>query len=984
MVTTNATAWPSSACFRGSLTVVVCLLLLAMPSAPTDAADARGISVEPLPTDQSQGHAALFIGVNTFEDESIRPLKFAVNDAIAQAQYFILELKLIPAANAQLLLSGPPTREFQDRLAALVQAGVTTNSASKSRILKAIFSTRVKPKSAEDLVLVSFSSHGFEDPQSGIPYVIPQDGLLTSLSETAVSLINIESELDKSIAQKRLLLIDACRENTRTDGKNIGATGQMTPGFMKALAAAKGRLALASCDKGQLSYENDKLGHGVFTAKLLEALRGKAGEKESEFLTLGQVANYVSREVREWVRMNKPGVPEEQLQNPWFKGPETARTIPLGLNREYLAERERVNAEKLAKLREMDEQKKLLEERRGRSLVLLKSVRGNNATRMLLSGTEEDDIERALRTLNGPPLVKLMEQVEGMENPSPVRVGNFKLWWSRDGRALAGLGVTPATIPTPDSRAPQIIENPRNLIVRADGPFELRVAAEGPAPLAFQWRRNGEPIVGATNTVYRMERATAGMAGRYEVEVTNAAGRVSSSAARLEVKQPPEILQQPAAATVMENEPFLLRVLAEGDEPLRYQWSKDGVLLGGATQKTYVVAMASLSMAGLYSVEIADPWGTNRSASARVEIRVAPPRITKQPQAVSVMLGQPFQLEVEASGGRQLRYQWRKNGMPVIGATQTVHRVEQAVGDSAGSYFAEVVNEGGATPSAAVEVSVRRSTTEVPTVTTITNVVIQMQTGVRRTNSLGMVFVPLPGSPVYFSIWETRVADYAVFVRETGTKWPKPKFTQADDHPAVFVSWEDARKYCDWLTKREQTMGLLTASQRYRLPKDNEWSAAVGLPNEKEGHPEFREGRIKLFPWGEQWPPPANLANVGKVKLMVKKSTAIGRFFGRDEEFKETSLDQFEFTAPVGSFPPNSYGLYDMSGNVWEWCEDWYSSDNKDPVSRGGGFNTAVREMLLASARSPLEKRQQEPDLGFRCVLDGLAGARPPSGSAAR
>ena len=983
MVIATAKAWPPLDYFRSCLTGFVCLLLGAALSAPAAAADARGISVEPLPQDQNTGHAAVFVGVNSFEDDSIRPLKFAVNDAIAQAQYFILELKLIAPANAQLLLAGQPTREFQDRLAALVQAGVVTNTASKSRILRAIFAARVKPKNAEDLVLVSFSSHGFEDPQSGIPYVIPEDGLLTSLSETAVSLINIESELDKSIAQKRLLLIDACRENTRTDGKNIGANGQMTKRFTDALAAAKGRLALASCDKGQLSYENDKLGHGVFTAKLLEALRGKAGEKEQEFLTLGQVANYVSREVREWVRVNKPGVPEDQLQNPWFKGPETARTIPLGLNREYLAERERLNAEKLAKLREMDDQKKLLEERRGKSVALLKGARANNATRTLLTGTEEDDIERALRALYGPKLVKLMEQVEGLENPSPVRVGNFKLWWTNEGRALAGLGVTPGTTPTPDSRAPQIIENPRSLIVRADGAAELRVAAEGLAPLQYQWRRNGESVPGATNAIYRMERAAAVMAGRYEVEVGNSAGRVSSSVARLEVKLPPEILQHPGAVSIQENEPFLLRVVADGDEPLRYQWSKDGTLLGGATQKTYAVTLASLTMAGNYLVEIADQWGTNRSSLARVEIRAAPPRITKHPQAVSVMAGQPFQVEVEATGGRQLRYQWRKNGLPITGATQTVYRVEQALGDSAGSYLAEVFNEGGATPSGAIEVAVRRGA-DVPTFTTITNVVVQMQAGIRRTNSLGMVFVPLPASSLYFSIWETRVADYAVFARETGTKWPKAKFNQSDDHPAVHISWEDARKFCEWLTKREQQLGLLTSAQKYRLPKDIEWSAAVGLPIEKEGHPEFREGRIQQFPWGEQWPPPANIANVGKVKITVKKSSAIGRFFGKDEEFKETSLDQYEFTAPVGSFPPNYYGLYDMSGNVWEWCEDWYSSDNKDPVTRGGGFNTAVKEMLLASARSPLEKRQQEPDLGFRCVLDGLSNSRQPSGTAAR
>ena len=962
-------------CFWNVLTLGLGMLFIAGRCAPAEAAEERGISVEPLPMDHSKGHAAVFVGVNSFEDESIRPLKYAVNDAIAQAQYFILELKLVPATNAQLLLSGTPTPEFQLRLADLVKAGVVTNSANKSRILRAIFSARVKPKSSEDLLLVSFSSHGFEDPQTGVPYVLPQDGLLTSLSETAVSLIHIEAELDKSVAQKRLLLIDACRENTRTDGKNIGGAGQMTKRFVDALAAASGRLALASCDKGQLSYENDRLGHGVFTAKLLEALRGKAGESGQEFLTLGQVANYVSREVREWVRLNKPGVPEDQLQNPWFKGPESARAIPLGLSREYLAQQERIKAEALAKLREMDEQKKQLEDRRGRALLLLKSVRANSASRVLLSGKDEDEVEKAVKTLTGPNLLKLLEQVEGLENPSQVRVGNFKLWWSREGRAMAGL--------ESDSRSPQIVTPPRAAVVRAESAVELKVDAEGQAPLFYQWRKNSESIPGATNNPYRIDRATAASVGRYEVEVSNGAGRVLSSAARVDVKYPPEILQPPGPLSLQENESLLLRVLAEGEEPLRYQWLKDGTVIGGAIQKSYAVSPVDLTLAGLYAVEVSDRWGTNRSPSVKVEIKVAPPRIARQPQAVSQTLGQPFQLDVDARGGGLLRYQWRRNGVPLAGATQAVYRVEQTLSESPGYYVVEVSNEGGTIPSTSVEVAVRRQMDPF-TVTTIPNVVVNMQAGNRRTNSLGMVFAPLPGSSLYFSIWETRVGDYGAFARETGIKWPKPRFSQTDDHPAVNVTWEDARKFCDWLTKHEQQKSLLSASQKYRLPKDAEWSAAVGLPIEKEGHPEFREGRIKQFPWGEQWPPPANIANVGKVKIVVKRSTALGRLFGGDDAFEERSLDQFEFTAPVGSFSANSYGLFDMSGNVWEWCEDWYSSDNKDPVTRGGGFKTAVKDMLLASARSPMEKRQHEPDLGFRCVLDGPPGAPAPGAAATR
>ena len=83
----TAKAWPPLDYFRSCLTGFVCLLLGAALSAPAAAADARGISVEPLPQDQNTGHAAVFVGVNSFEDDSIRPLKFAVNDMLDAPAY---------------------------------------------------------------------------------------------------------------------------------------------------------------------------------------------------------------------------------------------------------------------------------------------------------------------------------------------------------------------------------------------------------------------------------------------------------------------------------------------------------------------------------------------------------------------------------------------------------------------------------------------------------------------------------------------------------------------------------------------------------------------------------------------------------------------------------------------------------------------------------------------------------------------------------
>ena len=112
-------------------------------------------------------------------------------------------------------------------------------------------------------------------------------------------------------------------------------------------------------------------------------------------------------------------------------------------------------------------------------------------------------------------------------------------------------------------------------------------------------------------------------------------------------------------------------------------------------------------------------------------------------------------------------------------------------------------------------------------------------------NSLGMKFVPVPGTNVLFYIWETRVQDFEAFVKATshnaGEAWRAPGdtgqsyvagFSQTTLHPVVNVRWNDAEAFCRWLTEKERAEGNLSAGQEFRLPTDAEWSQAVGLPAE--------------------------------------------------------------------------------------------------------------------------------------------------------
>jgi len=256
------------------------------------------------------------------------------------------------------------------------------------------------------------------------------------------------------------------------------------------------------------------------------------------------------------------------------------------------------------------------------------------------------------------------------------------------------------------------------------------------------------------------------------------------------------------------------------------------------------------------------------------------------------------------------------------------------------------------------------------------------------TNSLGMKFVPVPETKVLFCIWETRVQDFEAFVKATGydaTKnmgsfhkdgfkygvdnWKSPGFEQTPSNAVCGVSWEDAKAFCEWLTKKERAAGLLGPNQSYRLPTDAEWTQAAGT---------------ERYPWGVPWPPPKGAGNYAgeEAKNHLPPNPHRMWFIG---EYN----DGFERTAPVGSFAPNEAGLYDMGGNVWEWCEDYYQKSmnsssirRENPeleddqggktlrVLRGASWISENRFELLTACRFAALPNVRQSSNGFRCVLE--------------
>jgi formylglycine-generating enzyme required for sulfatase activity len=182
---------------------------------------------------------------------------------------------------------------------------------------------------------------------------------------------------------------------------------------------------------------------------------------------------------------------------------------------------------------------------------------------------------------------------------------------------------------------------------------------------------------------------------------------------------------------------------------------------------------------------------------------------------------------------------------------------------------------------------------------------------------------------------------------------------RAPEHPVTMVDWEDSSKFCLWLSKKE--------GKAYRLPTDREWSCAAGLGDyEKWGYettPATVNKHRSDFPWGGAWPPPPSVGNYSDQSRRDKTPVA-------NAEYMEGFNDGFPTTAPVMSFPPNKLGLYDLGGNLWEWCDDWNDGTEKQKVVRGGSWSSFREFVLTTSYRLPQWPTKRSEAFGFRVVLE--------------
>jgi poly(3-hydroxybutyrate) depolymerase len=158
----------------------------------------------------------------------------------------------------------------------------------------------------------------------------------------------------------------------------------------------------------------------------------------------------------------------------------------------------------------------------------------------------------------------------------------------------------------------------------------------------------------------------------------------------------PKIVSQPVNNVQLNGCPASFRVAATGDQPLHYQWQKNGVDIAGATENWYTTPATTLADSRTtFRAIVSNDAGTVTSAAATLTVNTAPanPRITMQPTDQIVIAGQPVEFTVTATGAGPLTYQWRKNGMDIAGATGDSLTLPAAITLDSGAAFSVTVSD---------------------------------------------------------------------------------------------------------------------------------------------------------------------------------------------------------------------------------------------------------------------------------------------------
>lgn len=228
------------------------------------------------------------------------------------------------------------------------------------------------------------------------------------------------------------------------------------------------------------------------------------------------------------------------------------------------------------------------------------------------------------------------------------------------------------------------------LTLASGSPLSLAPVLTGTAPMAVQWFKNGKALVGQTGTTLDFAALAWADEGTYHYTVSNAAGSLKSGNTRLTVQSVPLFLSLPALFAVPLNGKATLVAQVGGSPTLRYQWTKDGMDIPGATSPKLNLNGLPAT-AGMYALRVTNNFGVETSSPTTVVVD-ARLRITQHPLGGSFTRGDAISLSVVTEGDEPITYQWQFNGVDIPGATARIFDIPSATWFNNGSYRVVIQN----------------------------------------------------------------------------------------------------------------------------------------------------------------------------------------------------------------------------------------------------------------------------------------------------
>ena len=820
---------------------------------------------------------ALIIGIGEYEQQDeVNPLPYAAKDALAIRD----------------MLTHPQTGTFLPENV-ILYTHATDVKPTRGNIFASLETFKTQMRS-DEMLLIFFSGHGDTIPEAVMeggrevtkqtPYLLPYNVRFIVPKDTAIAMSEWESRIEAIPARLKIVLLDACHSGGAR--KDMGGRGEMAIPFENAIPP----FTLSSSQREQASHWDEDLKHGVFTYYLLESLRGAADSDGSRTVTLREASQYVQTKVRAW------GIRNQRPQDPFLTASAQLRGIvlssiqgvqPPATSADQAPTPPQTDPGSVVPTPPQDEL--------GFGLLFVKALVGDE-----------------------PVAASVFIDGEKQKKDTPLTVpaiatGSHRV---RVSKSLYH-DYTETLVVAKDQKHPVTA-----LLQPAFGSLVIRsVPSSGRVELtdAAGTRRGGG------TTPFEMERLPSGAyqirvnKDRYYPHTAPVVIRESQQTTEIFTFTPRfgtlKVVTDPTGVTV------LLAGQPQGTTPLTVE--VDSGVYALELQKEL-----HLSWSG--EVEVRDGEATDLTQKLTPDFGVLDVRVTPTGVAIRVdgvdMGKTPARLKlspgtrrIEINGGDEYITQVhpalflardvterltgaleRKTGTLRVISTPpeaAIHIDGKDYGLTpnvlclpTGSYTLRLFREG------------FRDYEE--TVTVLWNETVERDVELPigpPPSPKGMVLIPAGSfqmgsdsggsdeKPVhtvyldafYIDVYEVTNAQYRQFVEATGHRepplWNNSDFNQSN-RPVVGVTWHDAMAYAQWADKR--------------LPTEAEWEKAArgGLAG-------------KTYPWGDE---------------ISHDDANYGGTGGRDKWGSET--------APVGSFPPNSYGLYDMAGNVREWCLDEYDS----------------------------------------------------------